>query len=150
MILPLLKSYWRELTIAILAILLYFSATSQPDQSEEITRLTQIITKYRQKDTDTQKEITTVTKQPDGTIITKTEKVTKKTKENSGSTDKKEVVTTKIVTNKDKYRVSLYRQVDRESYSAAVGARLGNLPLSAEILGSDNGRSWSLGLGFSW
>lgn len=142
-----LKSWWRELTIAILAILLYFSWHTGNNSETEVKQLTELITQYRQKLTDTRTTTTVVTKRPDGTTETKTIVQEKKTQEKSKITDKRDV--TKTVT-KDRYRITVYKNLFEQDYKVGLGARLGDTPLSAEVLGSSKDKSVSVGLGFSW
>lgn len=138
MILALIKSYWRELTILIVSIFAYLQYNKEPrivetTKVEYVDRVVERIVTVEKEVVKDKKTQTTVQK-PDGTIITKNVTETTKEEHKTGETTTKrehtETQTEVKTTRKHLYNlgigVKLYPDIE---YNTTVYIRLGDLPL---------------------
>jgi outer membrane lipoprotein-sorting protein len=151
------KNYIIVGLIVAVALLLVWNASIRRQVEEKqvtITKLERDIEITRQKETEKVKSTVKVTTKPDGTVITETINQENKTKVSDKITDKSkettEQTTTKVVTNdRTRYSIGIYSTLDRD-ISASVGANIGDLPVEAVLLGTDNYKTLSLGVVFRW
>lgn len=134
----LLIRFWRELAIAILAIVSYFALSREPKikevtKIEYVDRIVEKIVTIEKEVVKDKKERTTVQK-PDGTkIVKETEentKIVESKEENSVSKEKTITQTETKIQTKHSYNlgvdVKLYPETE---YSTSLYMRLGDLPV---------------------
>lgn len=135
----LIKNRWREITIAILAVVSYFALSRKPEIKEvvkveyvdrvveKIVTVEKVVVKYK-------KQRTTVEK-PDGTKIVTEIDESAKTEENNIAVEKKkeERKNVEIVTetqSKSRYNLGISAKLYPDTeYSAGAYMRLGDFPL---------------------
>lgn len=137
--LSLLKRFWREITIAILAVVSYFALSRKPEikevvKVEYVDRVVEkevIVEKVVIKD---KKQRTTVEK-PDGTkIVTEVDESTKSEENNVvNEREREEHKKVEIITekhSKSRYNLGISAKLYPDTeYSAGAYMRLGDLPL---------------------
>lgn len=135
----LLKQYWRELAIAILAIVSYFALTRKSETKEivkveYVDRVVEKVVTVEKVVVKDKKKRTTVQK-PDGTkIVTEVDQSTK-TEEGIAivEKEKEERKKVEIITethSKSRYNLGINAKLYPETeYSAGLYMRLGDLPL---------------------
>ncbi len=157
------KSYWKEVLIAVLAVMCYltFSGKNRAEETSEtlqhtVTQLTAELTKTKSEIIQKNQTVTTVTKKADGTTITETKKTSTLTKENETTTVKEDVHVddskSTVVTKNDmeRYSVGVDYAVLARSYNLDLAARLGDLPFDAVIRSENNFHDVALGVRFKW
>lgn len=131
----LLKQFWREITIAILAVVSYFALSRKPEIKEvvkveyvdqvKIVTVEKVVVKYK-------KQRTTVEK-PDGTKIVTEIDESSKAEENKVDKQKEVKNRVEMITetqSKPRYNLGISAKLYPETeYSTSVYMRLGNLPL---------------------
>lgn len=133
-----LKRFWREITIAILAIVSYFALSRKPEikevvKTEYVDRVIEKIVTIEKEVVKDKKKRTTVQK-PDGTkIVTETQELTN-TKENilaeETKKEKKETHVEIKTLTKHSYNLGISAKLYPETeYSAGLYMRLGELPI---------------------
>lgn len=134
-----LKQYWRELAIAILAIVSYFALSRKPEikeivKVEYVDRVVEKVVTVEKVVVKDKKKRTTVQK-PDGTkIVTEVDQSTK-TEEGIAvvEKEKEERKKVEIITethSKSRYNLGINAKLYPETeYSAGLYMRLGDLPL---------------------
>lgn len=137
--LTLLKRFWREITIAILAVISYFALTKQPEikevvKVEYVDRIVEKIVTVEKVVFKDKKQRTTIEK-PDGTKITTEIDQTTKTEENNivSEKEKEERKKVEIITekqSKSRYNLGISAKLYPDTeYSAGAYMRLGDLPI---------------------
>ena len=136
--LPLLKRFWKEVAIMLLAVATYIGWKRDPEKvevtkTEYVDRVIEVekIVYVEKKTTSNKKKRTTVEK-PDGTkIVTETEEnknTDTKVKENE-KIDTKETIKT-ITQIRNAYSLNLtYTHYKEQTISASYNLRLGQLPI---------------------
>lgn len=143
-------------TLVIAGLLVWNSSIRRQVREGEvkISELQRELQISHDKETEKVKTATKVTKKPDGTVIEETVKEEKSSKVSDKITDKEKVtdvkVTTKeVINDQSRYSLGVYSDRNR-ALSATVGAAIGDLPIEAVILGTDNLTQYSVGVQVRW
>lgn len=134
----LLIKFWRELAIAILAIVSYFALSRKPE-IKEVTKI-EYVDRVVEKVVTIEKEVVkdkkkrTIVQKPDGTkVVTVTEENTKvkESKEETEIAKEKTIVQTEIkIDTKHSYNLGIdVKMYPETEYSSALYMRLGDLPI---------------------
>lgn len=134
----LLRRFWREITIAILAIVSYFALSRKPE-IKEVTKI-EYVDRVVEKIVTVEKEVVrdkkrrTTIQKPDGTkVVTETEENTKVKESKEETTKETEQKVTQSETKtetKHSYNLNLdVKMYPETEYSLSLKMRLGDLPL---------------------
>lgn len=144
------------LLIALCLVLVWNASLrrSSEEQSTKISQLERDLTISQSEEKVKIKTATIITEKPDGTKITEVIKEEKSSKVSTDIADKEKVTQTetsskKVTSDRQRYSVGVYRDF-HGVYSGSAGFALGDLPMEAVLLGTDNLKSLSLGVQFRW
>lgn len=161
MIFRFIVRWYKELLVLILSLVCYLQYQGKNRAENNVEVLKKEIVKIEQESetrikqiSERNREVVIVETRPDGTTIKTVEKTKEKTKVSEVITVdtnvESDTTTTTKATSLERYSAGVYYNPWANSYTVDVGARLGNLPLEAVIMGQDNFHNAAIGVRFRW